>query len=98
MLSYINKNQGLLTFMSVIAWVVFTWSSASADLKSSKEADIKKVELLEDMSLSLKEKSRDHIEFQKSNDNIVIVLMKISETMVIQTQLLKQIQRQVEAR
>jgi len=68
MLNIINKNQGLLTLISVVGWIIFSYTTAQADLDSIKKNYAKQFILMETISDSLKEKSRDHSEFQKSVD------------------------------
>jgi hypothetical protein len=82
MLTLINRNQGLLTLISVIAWIIFNYTTASADLNQIKVNGQQQIIYLDLISDSLKEKTRDHSQFQKTAEQTNLILTKMSDTLI----------------
>ena len=84
----LNKNTGLIVLMGFIAFLIafsslIIWvGSAKADIVDIKKIENQQVIILQLISDSLKDKTRDHEDFKTTNDNINTALIKISKAII----------------
>ncbi len=82
MLTLMNRNQGLLTLISVIAWIIFNYTTASADLNQIKVNGQQQIIYLDLISDSLKEKPGIILSLQKTAEQTNLILAKMSDTLI----------------
>ena len=91
MANLINRNQGvlsLISFLATFALVVVWVTTVRADISDVKQSEDQQVIILQLISDSLKEKTRDHLEFSRSSErtneilsDMTVVLAKLEVTL-----------------
>lgn len=96
MLNLINKNQGILALISLLATfaLIVVWvTTVRADIEDIKTIQAQQIIVLRSIADSLKEKTRDHIEFKEDAEAVSLetredrrhtneILIKISEAII----------------